>query len=55
MQEALRAAKNDKCDFVLYPDTPHGFHADFRGSYRKAAAEDGWARLLAWFKANGVA
>lgn len=41
--------------FVLYPEVPHAFHADYRPSYRKAAAEDGFQRALAWFKANGVA
>lgn len=39
----------------VYPDSPHAFFADYRPSYRKADAEDGWARCLAWFKANGVA
>ena len=41
--------------FVVYPDAPHAFHADYRASYRKEAAEDGWKRALAWFKAHGVA
>jgi carboxymethylenebutenolidase len=41
--------------FVVYPDAPHAFHADYRPSYRKEAAEDGWNRALAWFKAHGVA
>ncbi len=41
--------------FVVYPDAPHAFHADYRPSFRKEAAEDGWKRALAWFKANGVA
>ena len=41
--------------FVVYPDTPHAFHADYRPSYRKEAADDGWKRCVAWFKANGVA
>ncbi|HEX5786013.1 MAG TPA: dienelactone hydrolase family protein [Burkholderiaceae bacterium] len=41
--------------FVVYPDAPHAFHADYRPSYRKDAAEDGWNRALAWFKAHGVA
>jgi carboxymethylenebutenolidase len=40
--------------FVVYPDTPHAFHADYRPSYRKEPAEDGWKRCLAWLKANGV-
>lgn len=41
--------------FVVYPDAPHAFHADYRPSYRKAAAEDGWRRCLAWFREHGVA
>jgi len=39
---------------VVYPDTPHAFHADYRASFRKEPAEDGWKRALEWFKANGV-
>lgn len=41
--------------FQVYPDAPHAFFADYRPSYREAAAKDGWERLLAWFKQNGVA
>jgi carboxymethylenebutenolidase len=41
--------------FVLYPDAPHAFHADYRPSYRQGPAEDGWKRALAWFAANGAA
>ena len=41
--------------FVVYPDAPHAFHADYRPSFRKEPAEDGWKRALAWFKTNGVA
>ncbi|HEX6703666.1 MAG TPA: dienelactone hydrolase family protein [Albitalea sp.] len=57
MKAALAAgsAAAKKSEFVVYPDTPHAFNADYRPSYRKAAAEDGWKRCLAWFKANGVA
>jgi carboxymethylenebutenolidase len=40
--------------FVIYPDAPHAFHADYRPSYRKDAAEDGWKRCLEWFKKQGV-
>lgn len=43
------------CEIVVYDGAPHAFHADYRPSYRKDAAEDGWKRCLAWFKANGVA
>ena len=40
--------------FVVYPEAGHAFHADYRPSYVASAAEDGWKRALAWFKANGV-
>lgn len=55
LEAALKAAGNPRSEFVVYPDTPHAFHADYRPSYRKAAADDGWARGLAWFKKHGVA
>lgn len=41
--------------FEVYPDAPHAFHADYRPSYRKEAAQDGWTRCLAWFRDHGVA
>ena len=43
------------CEFVVYPDAPHGFHADYRTSYRQDAAQDSWRRALAWLRAHGVA
>jgi carboxymethylenebutenolidase len=57
MKAALAAGSPaaKKSDFVVYPDAPNAFHADYRPSYRKDAAEDGWKRCLAWFKAHGVA
>ena len=55
MRAALKAAGNARSEIVIYPDTPHAFHADYRPSYRKEAAEDGWRRCVAWFQANGVA
>src|SRR5690606_13435720 len=36
-------------EFVVYPDAPHAFHADYRSSYREEAARDGWNRAVAWF------
>jgi carboxymethylenebutenolidase len=54
MKAALKQA-NKPSEIVLYPDTPHGFYADYRPSYRKEQADDGWKRLLEWFKKNGVA
>jgi carboxymethylenebutenolidase len=53
MKAALQAA-GKKAEFHIYPGAPHGFHADYRPSYRKDAAEDAWSRAAAWFKANGV-
>lgn len=38
----------------VYADAPHAFHADYRPSYRKDAAEDGWQRMREWFTRNGV-
>lgn len=58
MKAALKASSSaaaKKSDIVVYPDAPHGFHADYRPSYTKDAAMDGWKRLQAWFKANGAA
>ena len=49
MRDALTAAGNTASELVLYPDTPHAFHADYRPSYRKEQADDGWKRCLAWF------
>lgn len=51
---AVGSAAAKKSEFVVYPDAPHAFHADYRPSYRKDAADDGWKRCLAWFKAQGV-
>src|SRR5262245_47557213 len=53
MKAALQSA-GKKAEFKIYPGAPHGFHADYRPSYRKDAAEDAWNQLTAWFKANKV-
>ncbi len=58
MQNALASGKSSASkgsQFVVYPDIPHAFNADYRPTYRKAAADDGWKRCLAWFKTHGVA
>ncbi|MDR3417882.1 MAG: dienelactone hydrolase family protein [Nevskia sp.] len=55
MRDALTAAGDGKSTIQVYPDAPHGFNADYRPSYRETEAKDGWARMLAWFKAHGVA
>ena len=54
MRQALAAAGR-KSRIEVYPDAPHAFHADYRPSYRKEPAEDGWKRLLAWFAEHGLA
>jgi carboxymethylenebutenolidase len=51
---AAGSAAAKRSEFVVYPDAPHAFHADYRPSFRKDAAEDGWKRCLAWFKSQGV-
>jgi carboxymethylenebutenolidase len=52
--KAALAAAGKPAEFKIYPGAPHGFHADYRPSYRKEAAEDGWAQMTAWFKKHGV-
>lgn len=56
MRDALKvgsdAAKASR--IVTFADAPHAFHADYRPSYREAAAKDGWKQAMAWFGANGV-
>ncbi|WP_435019636.1 dienelactone hydrolase family protein [Tundrisphaera sp. TA3] len=54
MREALKAA-GKTAEIHVYPNAPHAFNADYRPSYRKPEAEDGWKRMLAWFKDHGVA
>jgi carboxymethylenebutenolidase len=52
--EAKAKAAHKTVDIVIYPDAPHGFHADYRPSYRQADAEDAWKRAQAWFHRFGV-
>ncbi|WP_338849938.1 dienelactone hydrolase family protein [Massilia sp. W12] len=54
MKAALAQGKS-KSEFVVYPNSGHAFHADYRPSYVEADAKDGWQRALAWFKQHGVA
>ncbi|MDB5480197.1 MAG: dienelactone hydrolase [Caulobacteraceae bacterium] len=55
MREALAKAGKIDSEIIVYPDAGHGFHADYRASYNAADAADGWARMLAFFAAHGVA
>ena len=54
MMAALKRTGNTQSELVLYPDAPHAFHADYRPSYRKEAADDGWKRAVAWFRRHLV-
>lgn len=53
MQASLQAVGKPS-KIIIYPDTPHAFNADYRPSYREAAAKDAWVQLMQWFKTNGV-
>jgi carboxymethylenebutenolidase len=56
--EQMRSALKDagkSGEIIVYPETPHAFFADYRPSYRKDKAEDGWRKLLDWFRTHGVA
>jgi carboxymethylenebutenolidase len=48
--KAALAAANKPAEFHIYAGAPHGFEADYRGSYRKDAAEDAWNQMQAWFR-----
>jgi carboxymethylenebutenolidase len=54
MRAGLKAAGKDD-EIKVYADAGHGFHADYRASYNEADAKDAWARMLAFFKAHGIA
>lgn len=56
MKTALAAAPSptQASQFIVYPDTPHAFHADYRPSYRQEAAQDGWRRMAQWLTQHGV-
>ena len=55
MRAALKAAGKTPSEIVVYDGAPHAFYADYRPSYRKEAAEDGWKRMQDWFRKYGVA
>jgi carboxymethylenebutenolidase len=54
MRAALKAAGN-RSEIIVYPNSQHGFYADYRPSYDKQAAPDAWSKLLDWYKKHGVA
>jgi carboxymethylenebutenolidase len=53
MRTAIRAVHGHS-EIVVYPDASHAFFADYRPSYHKAAAEDGWRRMQDWFRQYGA-
>jgi len=56
MEEALKNGSSAarRSQIKLYAQAGHAFFADYRPSYRKPAADDGWKRMLGWFGTNGV-
>jgi len=48
-EEMLKQHGNKNVEIVIYPGAGHGFHADYRPSYNKEAADDAWKRCTAWF------
>ncbi len=46
LEQGSAAAKAST--FIVYPDAGHAFHADYRPSYRKDAADEGWREATAW-------
>ena len=53
MKAALATGAN-RSEFMVYPNSGHAFHADYRPSYVEADAKDGFSRALAWFRSHGV-
>jgi carboxymethylenebutenolidase len=49
MEARLKAA-GKTAEFHIYDGAPHGFHADYRPSYREAQAKQAWGELQSWFK-----
>ena len=54
MRAALREAGRTKDEIVVFDGVPHAFNADYRPSYRAEAAQEGWRRMLGWFRENGA-
>jgi carboxymethylenebutenolidase len=53
MEEKLKTGKSGS-KIIVYPNADHGFNADYRPSYNREAAEDGWKQMLGWFSGHGV-
>jgi carboxymethylenebutenolidase len=48
------AASQQNAEILIFPTAPHGFHADYRTSYREMDAREGWRRMLEWFRRRGL-
>jgi carboxymethylenebutenolidase len=55
MRQALKAAGKTDSSIHVYPESHHGFLADYRPSYDPVAGPDAWSRMLAHFAKHGVA
>jgi len=54
MEGAIATAQGAS-QIIVYPDAPHGFHADYRPSYREETAMEAWGKLQSWFQDYGIA
>ena len=52
--QADAKAAGKTVEIHIFPEAPHGFHADYRPSYRPEEAKEAWSMALAWFKKYGV-
>jgi carboxymethylenebutenolidase len=57
MRSALKQGSEaaQRSGFHVYPQAQHAFFADYRPSYHREAAEDGWQRCVGWLRGHGVA
>lgn len=53
MKTALEASGNASM-IMTYPGAGHGFHADYRPTYNKEAAESAWKEMIGWFQGHGL-
>lgn len=51
---SIARAAGQEVKIEVFPGAPHGFHADYRATYDRDAAERAWAETTAWFRAHNV-
>lgn len=54
MEEVLAQGKSQS-KFVIFENSGHAFHADYRPTFNEADAKKGWQLCLDWFLQHGVA